>query len=208
MLISNIIDHVQTHVSQQEAGLAYFYCAIAEPERSDAAEILRSIVRQLSFCDVGRPVRAAALEAYSQKRTEADEQRVPLEKLNIDECVKIIVALLKDDPAFIILDGLDECERTQHQEILHALQVIIEESPMIIKIVLSSRDEISIREVLLGFPGLYISSIEPKPLTDIQLYVEAKIQRAIVTKRLLGGRATRPLINQIVNTLVAKSHGT
>jgi NACHT domain len=207
VLTSRIIDHVQTKTLQQETGLAYFYCARAEPERSDAAEILRCIVRQLSFCDVGRPLRAAALEAYSRKRMEADEQRVSLEKLNVDECVKIIVALLKDDPAFIILDGLDECERTQKQEILHALQLIIEESPMMVKIVLSSRDEYFIRVVLVGFPGLYISSIESQAL-DIELYIEAQIQRALQTKRLLGGRATRPLINQIANTLGAKPQQT
>ncbi|KAL8790517.1 MAG: hypothetical protein Q9195_006348 [Heterodermia aff. obscurata] len=212
MLASMIIEDIKTRTVQQETSLAYFYCAEAAPERSDSAEILRCIVRQLSFCDVGRPLRAATLEAYSRKRTEAEEQRVSLEKLNIDECVKVIVALLKDDPAFIILDGLDECERTHQEEILGALQLMIEESSITVKIVLSSRDESPIRKALVDFPGLYFSSMDVQPPstltpTDIKLYVESEIERVIQTKRLLGGRASKSLRNQLINTLVAESQG-
>ena len=143
MLVAHVIEYIrsQTKAESNHIPLAYFYCArtINEPERSDPVELMRSILEQLSCSDADLPIRLPVVKRYLLKKKEA-KARKP-EKLDLSECVEVILELLETNPAFIIIDGLDECNPARRQDLLDALGDIIKDSCNVVQVFVSSRDD-------------------------------------------------------------------
>jgi hypothetical protein len=167
---------------------------------------LRCIISQLSASTKGLPIRAPVLAWYDRKKKSA-EGREP-EKLNVDECVQLILALLADEPAFIVLDGLDECNPEQCHELLGALSIIRFQSTTPVKIFVSSRDDGDITTWLHDCQGLTISTGSANTNeNDIKNYIEIEIKRAIRQRRLLRGFVSPSLEQLIVQQLYDRSKG-
>src|SRR2546423_4530877 len=118
---SKIIDTF-LHESTSHRGpelLAYFYCArnMAEPERADPAEILRSILRQLSCLGSGAAIRESVVKKYKESE---DDGFCP-HRLTVEETVKLIIDITETDPVTIIVDALDECTEGLRLELLEKL---------------------------------------------------------------------------------------
>ena len=92
-------------INQAPAPIAYFYCTrdSAERARSDPDEILRSILKQLSFSGSNLPIREPVAETYKSRKNEAKDDGTAIEALTIEESLRLILALLKSDPATIII---------------------------------------------------------------------------------------------------------
>jgi hypothetical protein len=200
-----LINHLSTQVELESASIAYFYCSRtpAKPERSDASEILRCIVKQLSWSTDGPSVRAPIFTLYESKKKDAGG-REP-KKLSIEESVDLMIAVLEEKPAFIVLDALDECDSSTRHVLLDALATVISKSSQLVKIAISSRDESDIRLALKDWPNLNISAQENSK--DIQNYVRAEVQRAIADQRLLNGNVSKSLEAQIAKILDEHAHG-
>ena len=119
--------------SQSNSCLAYFYCArnYAENERSDPAQLLRSIVRQMSL-DNGR-LHKLVTNIYT-KREEEGFLRGPL---RLEESVELIIQLANRENA-IVIDALDECDPTVRHRLLSGLTRVIKEAPGLVKVFISS----------------------------------------------------------------------
>jgi hypothetical protein len=166
-------------------------------------EILRCLVKQLSWSADRSSALAPTLAIYEKKKKAADG-REPW-RLNTNECVDLILNLLETRPAFIVLDAVDECDLSTRNSLLDALSTIISKSRQPVKIAISSRQESDIKLALSDWPSLDISGRDNSK--DIYEYVRAEVWKAISDKRLLGGHVSELLMAKIVTTLVDKAQG-
>ncbi|PYH50404.1 uncharacterized protein BO96DRAFT_352679, partial [Aspergillus niger CBS 101883] len=115
-----VIDHLHRQSSgvSQPAPIAHFFCSRnpAEPERSDAREILRSLLKQVSLIEGEKTIRLPSLMCEIGRAT----------------------------PLTIVIDALDECNSQQRGIIIHALQEIRRQCRDVVKIFVSSRHEADI----------------------------------------------------------------
>ncbi len=125
---------------------AFFYCArsTAEPERAKPAEIMGALLRQLASSKPDLPVKEPVAKEYEARKKKAEEDCSSLKKLTVQDCTRLIIELTKDHPATIILDALDECEESTRHELLEAFDEIISHSAEVVKVFVSSRDDIDI----------------------------------------------------------------
>ncbi|CAG8983495.1 hypothetical protein HYALB_00004295 [Hymenoscyphus albidus] len=162
-----------------------------------------NIVEQLSCSAADLPVRLCVVDLYMERKKEAKGRRP--EKLELEDCVQIILNLLEDNPATIILDGLDECDPTLRQDLLDALRTIIQKASNVVKAFVSSRDDHDLVHRLSQTPNLYIRASDNKE--DITNFVVSGVDEAIRKEKILCGNVPSSLRETIVSTLVSQSNG-
>lgn len=185
------------------APVAYFYCARnqMEPERADPEHVLCSIARQLVCKSVNQSIHHFALGKY--KRFVKDSPQ-PV-KLSIEDAIAMILAVLDDSPATIVIDAIDEADATRRHELLDGLESIIQQASNVVKIFVSSRDEVDIVWRLEHSPNLYVHATDNSD--DIERFVITEVDVAIRTRRLLGGDVSDGLRDMIVTRLTNDAHG-
>lgn len=128
------------------ASTAFFYCArsTAEPARAKPVEILCALLRQLCSSKPDQSIDEPVVREYEARKKKADEDCSAIKRLTVEDCTKLIIELTKNHSATIILDALDESEEHKRHEILEAFENIISSSENVVKIFVSSRDDIDI----------------------------------------------------------------
>ena len=128
------------------ASTAFFYCArsTAEPARARPVEVLCALLRQLCTSNPDQPVKNPVAREYEARKTKAEKDCSTIKRLTVEDCTRLIIELTKDHPATIILDALDECDESTRPELLEAFDSIISKSANVVKIFVSSRDDIDI----------------------------------------------------------------
>jgi len=162
-------------------------------------------LKQLSSSELDLPIRKPVVDVYKKMKDEADKHGSDPSELSLEDCVDLILALLKDNPATIIIDALDECDPALRCELLNALDKIIQDSPSIIKVLVSSRDDHDIVNRLDNSPNLYICAKDNSK--DIENFVRCQVDLAIRDKKLLCGNVTGILKDYIIKTLIQKAEG-
>lgn len=142
-LAAAVIHHLRNRGVQVDypAPVAHFFCLrdSQEPERSDASEVLRSLVKQLSLTEDEDRIRRPTVSKYEKKRSQAKRHGESPEVLTTQECVELIIELGRTTSATIIIDGLDECSSSQRGILLSAFNEIQERCRDVMKIFVSSR---------------------------------------------------------------------
>ncbi|RYC65501.1 hypothetical protein CHU98_g688 [Xylaria longipes] len=139
--------------------VAYFYCMRnpAEPQRAQCNRILGSLVRQLASVSstqrILRPVAKCYEDAIKRGENPNDLQ------LTTDESVNVLLQLFDEYPAVtLVLDALDEVNEGGRQELLDALNNLIQQSTSVVQIFISSRSNYDIALSLDGAPNIYIGA--------------------------------------------------
>jgi len=207
-LVAQIINHLQP--SLPAGSFAYFYClrSAAEDERSRPEEVIRSILRQLAFAGTDDKVlKEPAAKKYEAKKKEAKEHcSDEIDKLTLQECVQLLVELLKDASTVIIIDALDELKKDDRWILYEALDAIQEELKTgIVRILISSRDDGDIKMKLSCYPNVYIKATDNKD--DVQQFVIQEVGKAIKNCRLLRGSVSIDLKADIISTLIEGAQG-
>jgi len=204
-----VIEHLQkeNETITSPAPVAFFYCVRAEGEaqRADPVEIVRCILKQLSFSTANLPIRKPVEELYKTKLREADEVGCDIDKLTLIECEQLIIALLENNPATIIIDALDECNSRTRYQLMDTLDSIIQKSASVVKIFLSSRDDNDVVCRLHKSPNIFISATDNG--ADIERFVNVEVAQAISNKMLLGGNISLTLQQQISTKLMKGAQG-
>ncbi|KAI8953944.1 hypothetical protein F4801DRAFT_587878 [Xylaria longipes] len=176
--------------------VAYFYCMRnpAEPQRAQCNRILGSLVRQLASVSstqrILRPVAKCYEDAIKRGENPNDLQ------LTTDESVNVLLQLFDEYPAVtLVLDALDEVNEGSRQELLDALNNLIQQSTSVVRIFISSRSNYDIALSLDGAPNIYIGADDNAE--DISTFIDKKLTEA----KLLHGRLDPKLRTDIVNTL-------
>lgn len=166
---------------------------------------MRSILKQLSSSQSEFPIKEPVVQAYRERKREADEDGSDLEKLAVHDCVQIILDLLENNPAVIIIDALDECDPSRRHEILMALDTIIHRSANVVKVFVSSRDEQDIVFRLANSPNVYIHATDNGE--DIRRFVDTEVNQSLKDQKLLFGVMSDQMKNQIITTLNEGAQG-
>jgi hypothetical protein len=208
-LVYSVIEHLQKEsaTTTSPAPIAFFYCVRAEgePQRADPDEILRCILKQLSCSKANLPVREPVARLFKKRQDDADDTGDEPAKLTGTECEKSIVSLLEQNPATIIIDALDECDPKRRYELFKALDNIIQKSPSLVKVFVSSREDSDIVCRLERSPNILIDAMDNGD--DIERFVHTEVDKAVSDKRLLGGVVSNTLYTKIVQKLVRGAQG-
>lgn len=204
---------IQQHLDQsqrnnQSAPVAYVYCSSGITDSGtpqiNATTILQSILKQLATGGSARAIRRPVWEEYKNRQEAAKTDGLDPSPLTADECLKLLKTLMLDNPATIIIDGLDELEM-QRFDLILALKTLITESPNVVKIMISSREEVDIAQELRDSISICACAIENS--ADIDLFVKEKVNLAITNRRLLRGAVSEGLKNHLMRALLDGANG-
>ena len=187
--------------------MAYFYCQrnTAELQRSDPTEVLRAILKQLLCYNPQWQEGSPTAKEYRARKIDADEDGSEVSRLDILETTDQIIAIASEMPVTIFIDALDECRSDQRHELLGALGVLLERSAHLVKVFISSRDDIDIVLRLRKHPNIYISIDDNED--DINTFIRAGVQKAQSDGRLLKGQVSSELQTLITKNLAKKAGG-
>ncbi len=173
----------------------YFYCSrnAAEPERSDPAAVLASIVRQLSCAEPGLPLLPPVIEKYEKKG-----QGFSSRGLQIEESCELITKLIEHYPiTTIVIDALDECDPEKRDMLLDAIESLLQNSSLgLLKVFLSSRDDQDIACTLREYPNLDL--VSSRNSADIEAFVREETERLVKKRRLLRNSHAKEALKRLI----------
>lgn len=189
------------------APVVWFYCQrnTAEAERSDPGEVLRAILKQLVCCRPHWEAESPTATEYRRRKGEAEQDGSDIERLDISETIQKILDAVVEMPVTIIIDALDECHPNQRHKLLGALDLLLEKSAHVVKVFVSSREDVDIVLKLQNHPNIYISIDDNKD--DIYKYIQCGIKKAQSDRRLLKGSISPDLIDFVIEKLAMKAGG-
>jgi hypothetical protein len=145
MLTSALIEQYLTdqRTSIDRPPFAYFYCAGAETERerSQPAEVLRSIVRQIAMTRHSKSTRLDILMAEHEAKKSRVCAHDDVPSLTLKDCERIILAIAAKEIVTIMIDAIDEIEATTRQDLQESLLRIYTAQNHRVKIFLSMRND-------------------------------------------------------------------
>lgn len=186
---------------EDAAPVAYFYCSRENTEscRADATEILRAILKQLSCSSPDGQVRHTIAAEYKQRLLDAERDGLDVRSLAPSECTHLILELTSEAPATIVIDGVDELSNTS-QDLLSALQHLVDKSSSVLKVFVSSREEAAIARSLHHASSIRVTSADNSK--DVTAFVNHHVSNAIEQKRLLGGLVSNSLREDIISEII------
>ena len=144
---STIIENINSMRKSGLASLAYFYCDFREDEKRDLRGLLSSVLIQLGHQS----------DSYSQILFNFySENENGLQDPSDDELVQRLKDILEvpgQAPVYLVVDGLDECSNTSalpspREKILTLLEDLVDSKLPNLRICVTSRTEIDIKEAL------------------------------------------------------------
>ena len=192
VILANIVDDLNLCVGEQSTPVTYFFCRHDVEESLKARTVLGSLVRQLL-----RPV-----ADVSPAQLEIDSITVTLD---IEGMLKLLQKVLPNQyKAYFVLDGLDECEPAQRDELLRHLQAL--QKTLTLHICISFRKEpnSSVKLRLDQIVAPRFAEI-PEQNPDIDAFIEAELESCVMARRLVVGEPT--IVLEIKNALIAGSQG-
>ncbi|OCK95346.1 uncharacterized protein K441DRAFT_557014, partial [Cenococcum geophilum 1.58] len=200
-LASLVIDDIKS-----SAHVAHFYCMRnpAEPERAKCDKILNCLVRQLASTSPKSPI----LEPVRVKYELAIDGFEGFEDQawTSDESTQVLIELINIYPSVtFVLDALDEVNPMDRLELLDALNKIAQNSESLVKVFISSRDNIDIVMHLKDSPNLYISATDN--WKDINAFLTTSSNQRLDAVKLLHGKLPSSLRDKIATTLISGAHG-
>ena len=128
------------------AATAFFYCSrsTAEPLRAKPVEVLSALLKQLCSSETHEPVSQPVAREYEIRKRRSEEDCSPVKRLTVDDCVRLIIELTEEHAAIMVVDALDECDESTRDQLLEAFDKIIVKSGSVVKIFVSSRDDVDI----------------------------------------------------------------
>jgi ankyrin repeat protein len=163
--------------------LAFFYCSASasEPDRGNAASVLRSLVRQLTIAASRYPkIHSAMLAVYDGKFEAAKLHGFDLTPLHVHECEDLVVAVLEDNPATLIIDALDEMD--DPHDLMDSLQTISTKARNVVKIMITTRNSSQIKHRISNARMVQITHAENS--SDVERFItlgfdQLALQRSI-----------------------------
>lgn len=163
-----------------------------------ATAVVRSLLKQLAFRHDANRIHGLVHDEFWKRKKDADGEGVELLVPTLNESVDLLLKILRDGPATVIIDGLDELENGL-DSLLIALKHVIEKSTHLLKIMISSRDETRVASHLRKFPQVTVTALDNS--RDIAIFIEATLDTAIQERRLLQGNVSLDLRELIIATL-------
>jgi hypothetical protein len=183
---------------------AFFYCSrdTAEPQRSNPEGVPASIAKQLASIEPGALLLEPARSLQQKKKEESSDPSA----LTLEDTHSLLTELIDCYPVtMILIDALDESDRTMRHVRLESLSDAIQRAPGLVKILVSSRDDQDIVDHLEGFPSIVITS--ERNQADLAYFVTKETNALITKRRLLRSSEAKELKSMIIEKLTADADG-
>ncbi|KAI9789088.1 MAG: hypothetical protein M1816_006338 [Peltula sp. TS41687] len=195
VLTAAVIDDVLCHEFPANKFINFFFCKDNHAGSLQARTILGSLIRQCLTVDkLSRNVENKLANLFS-------DFPPAIEELN-----PLLTAVSNLSKLHcILIDGLDECPKSDRGAVLAALHHLLASSQSSVKIFLSSRDDID-KEILNVFKFCHRQRMSRSDVDqDIALYIEEMMQMKIEQSELIVG--DRNLISEVRNALIQGADG-
>lgn len=197
VLASIIVDHIFTlqRGSSSKTSISYFFCDFNNLQSRGTRTILGSLARQI-------------LHIF-EETPDIDEKLISMFVTNhrepeIEELYALLECIARlPSTAFLLIDGLDECEDSDRRQVLSFIKRVIGDSQCKIKVIVSSRWDLDISNALVDFAHISLGSAGT--CSDIELFI-----RDIVDERLADGSIEiqdLAMTEEIKRALIDKSDG-
>lgn len=201
-LVSTVVDKLLTTfaIDDNDEAFAYFYCDRNQDDHRDPEYILASLVRQLSTRPRDdRPIQGLIYQIYDKERGTGFASG----RLKYDQSLSLLEELVKIYPQVTIaVDALDECDRQTRVKLLHTLDELVDKSPGLLKMFISSRPDEDIKYRFGVGPNLEIKA------TDNRKYIERVVSERLGRSPQHWQRHISPALKaEIHETLIDKSEG-
>jgi hypothetical protein len=196
---STIIEDVDAMRKAGLASLAFFYCDFREKEKTGLRGLLSSLLAQL--CHQSDPYCDMLSEFYSEH---AKGFRRPSDDA-LEGCLKDLLKLPGLAPVYIIVDALDECPnaRSSRAEVLNLLEELIKLQLPNLRICVTSRPEMDIKDVLDPLiPRCVSLHDESEQKRDIENYIKFIINTHPKNRRWKAEHK-----QQVIDVLTRKANG-
>ncbi|KAH6888665.1 hypothetical protein B0T10DRAFT_573510 [Thelonectria olida] len=207
-LLSMVVeDAYQAFTQKQAPAPVFFYCSRnpAEPGRSDPATIMASLLKQLSRPEVGGPILQPVIDEYNKRKKDGSIS-MPLTRTESANLMLKLLETYKSTTLTIAIDALDECDTETRLDLLDEIEKLLRNSPCLLKIFVSSRDDQNLVNRLEHYPTLQLSS--QKNSKDINRFLQTETARLIGQGRLFSSsNSKQALQKEIVEVLSLKASG-
>ena len=172
---STVIQDIQAMCKAGNASIAYFYFDFRDDNKQSMRDLLLSLLTQLSASSNPR------CDILSDLYFNHDDGKDQPSDTILVECLKEILALSDHRPIYLIADALDESSNTsgipsQRERVLELLKELVELGLAHLRICVTSRPEIDIRDVLAPLTPLRVSlHDETGQREDIVEYVKSVV---------------------------------
>ncbi|KLU92670.1 hypothetical protein MAPG_11614 [Magnaporthiopsis poae ATCC 64411] len=190
VLLANTVDDLNLYVQKEPLPVAYFFCRHDNSESLQARTIMGCLARQL----LGPPPGPAGLEGLIDAITPT---------MDLDGVASLLLKTLPPK-AYVIVDGLDECDNDQRQSLTRALRQLQDKSSLLVCISFRVEPDIASRLRTEAFATPSVLQI-PGDNPDIGQFINAELKRCIVSGELKMGEPG--LILEIQDALVRGAHG-
>ncbi|KAK8034079.1 hypothetical protein PG993_009074 [Apiospora rasikravindrae] len=177
--------------------VAYFYCDRNRADHQDPGQILASFVRQLSFREETQGIVGFVHDEYRKHQAKGFAA-----DMTFHERTELLGLLTSFYPkVFLVIDGLDECDRTTRRSFMDTLESVRISSTSTVKIFVASRDDGDIKTRYEATSNLLISASDNQE--DIERFVLAQIDAS--TWR--DNPKMQGVLDEIIDTFKTKSQG-
>lgn len=173
---ASVIEKLLTEKRSPDVFISFFFIQFDDRQSLNAEVILKSIIRQMLNVS----------NNYDKVETLLDNMQ-----LNLASGLKEIEILLQSIAAefetlYILIDGLDECTKSERHNLLETLHSVMKVSANI-KLFLAGRDSVS-RDVQIKFPTLkQVPKDHSSAQSDIATYVEGIVREKLKNEELIVG---------------------
>ena len=177
-LCSTAIEHtLRRRKANAKIGIAFFYFTFNDETKRDASAMLRALILQLSGqLDSKHPGHKHLAELHNRYRNATPP---------VSDLLKYLRKLVKEfSNAYILLDALDESPAPKHRdEVLECVTELREWSENGLHILVTSRDEVDIRQDLEATPEETIKVQNEAHNKDIRRVISERLQYSKKLKR-------------------------
>ena len=194
VLLANMVDDINLHIQNKGTFVAYFFARHDTPESLKARIIIGSLAYQFLRVIPNLNLTGPA-KTLDMTRPTLDVERI----FNL-----LQHALPADFKAYVILDGIDDCDDTEREQLIQYLQKL--QATLKLLLCISHRVESnSLLEHYLGKLTAATSTSIPDNNPDIEEFIEAELESCIQSRKLVLGDPS--LILEIQDALQAGSKG-
>ena len=168
-LCTAVIEKYLDDVSQTPttAPLAYYYCNSSDPglEGQPAEDVLSSLAIRVTVSPLpSRQTHDAVITLCQQSYQQAKMDGFGLAKLNISECVELVIAALAGNLVILVIDALDKVE--EPKELVDALEALISKSGNVVNMFMTTPDNPDVFAMLLAANNIHVTNGITEPTYD------------------------------------------
>ena len=172
---STVIQDIEAMCKAGNASIAYFYFDFRDVNKKGLRDLLLSLLTQLSVSSTPR------CDILSDLYLAHDEGKKQPSDTILAESLKQMLALPDQSPIYLIIDALDESSNTSgipspREDVLEHVKELVELGLPHLRVCVTSRPEIDIRDVLAPLTSLRVSlHDESGQKEDIVEYVKSVV---------------------------------